>query len=187
MFANVSTSPSPPLTAQDIERISRPGKQLELVRGELVVREPPGTWHGGVAANLTHYLEVFVRAHHLGRVFVQDTGFKIQSNPDTVRGPDVAFVGRERLDQIPGSGYAALAPDVVAEVLSPDDRPAEVLAKVADWLGAGSTLVWVIDPRRAEVRVYRADGSLTVVPEQGAIEGEGVLPGFSCLVRDVLG
>src|SRR5881296_3881015 len=127
MLRGVSTAPV--LTAADVERMSIPGKQVELVRGQLVVREPPGTWHGAVAANLAYLLGEFVRRHGLGLVFAQDTGFKIGSDPDTVRAPDVAFVGRERAGVIRERGYAELAPDLLAEVLSPDDRPAEVLAK----------------------------------------------------------
>ncbi|HEU5261181.1 MAG TPA: Uma2 family endonuclease [Gemmatimonadales bacterium] len=171
---------SPLLTAEDVERISLPGKQVELVRGRLVVREPPGTWHGAIAATLTCLLGEFVRRHGLGIVFAQDTGFKIASDPDTVRAPDVAFVARDRTDRISRRGYAELAPDLLAEILSSDDRPGEVLAKVADWLGAGTRLAWVVDPERSEVRVYRRDGSLVVLREGDSLDGEDVLPGFSC-------
>jgi Uma2 family endonuclease len=181
-----SVSASPLLTAADVERMSIPDKQVELVRGRLVVREPPGTWHGVVAANLAYLLGDFVRRHGLGLVLAQDTGFKIESDPDTVRAPDVAFVARARTGLIRPRGYAELAPDLLAEILSPDDRPAEVLAKVADWLGAGTNLVWVIDPERSEARVYRRDGSLGVLGEHDSLDGEDVLPGFSCPLRAVL-
>ena len=173
------------LTADDIERMSLPDKQVELVRGRLVIREPPGTRHGAIAATLGYYLSDFVRRHGLGIVFAQDTGFKIASDPDTVRAPDVAFVGRERAGLIVSRGYAELAPDLLAEILSPDDRPAEVLAKVADWLAAGTKLVWLVDPDRSEVRVYREDGSLSLLREHDSLDGESVLPGFSCPVRQV--
>lgn len=184
MFHNVDTPAL--LTAKDVERLSLPDKQVELVRGRLVVREPPGTWHGAVAANLLYYLSDFVRREGLGLVFAQDTGFKIASDPDTVRAPDVAFVSRERAGAIRGRGYAELAPDLLAEILSPDDRPAEVLAKVADWLAAGTRLVWVIDPERSQARVYRQDGSLSVLGEDDSLDGEDVLPGFSCQLASVL-
>ena len=184
MVRGVSTPPL--LTAEDVERISLPGKQVELVRGRLVVREPPGTWHGAIAANLAYYLSDFVRRQGLGQVFAQDTGFKIASDPDTVRAPDVAFVGTERTDRIRARGYAELAPDLLAEILSPDDRPAEVLAKVADWLAAGTKIVWVVDPERREVRVYRQDGSLSVLGNSDSLDGEDVLPGFTCPLTNVL-
>jgi Uma2 family endonuclease len=173
------------LTAEDVERISLPGKQVELVRGRLVVREPPGTRHGAIAAKLGYYLSDFAQRHALGIVFAQDTGFKIARNPDTVRAPDVAFVRRERADQIPARGYAEVSPDLLAEVLSPDDSPAEVLAKVADWLAAGTQLVWLVDPQRSEVRVYRHDGSLSLLREEDSLDGEDVLAGFTCSLTDV--
>ena len=83
-------------------------------------------------------------------------------------------------------GYGAYAPDLVAEVLSPDDRANDVLSKVGDWLGAGVRLVFVIDPVRREVRIYRADGSQGVVDESGLLDAEDVLPGFSCRLADFL-
>jgi len=176
----------PELTAADLERLSLPGKLTELVRGQLVVSEPPGTRHGAIAANLAMELALHARATHAGLVFAQDTGFRIASDPDTVRAPDVAFVSAARAGAIPSRGYAALAPDLVAEVLSPDDVPAAVLGKVADWLSAGARLVWVIDPERREAAVYRANGSVAIVGGAGAFEGEDVLPGFSCLLSRIL-
>ena len=184
MLSNVSASQL--LTAQDVERISIPGKVTELIHGRLVVREPPGTRHGAVAATLAYLLSDFVRRGNLGAVYAQDTGFKIAADPDTVRAPDVAFVARERLGKIPLHGYAELAPDLLAEVVSPDDRPAEVLAKVADWLAAGARLVWIVDPERREVRVCRQDGSLSVLYGDDLLDGGDVLPGFKTSVTQIL-
>ena len=119
-------------------------------------------------------------------MFAQDTGFKIARNPDTVRAPDVAFVARERLAQIPEEGYADLAPDWVAEILSPGDRPGEVLEKVGQWLSAGVRLVWVLDPVRRDARIYRADGSVSTLKSDDELDGEDVLAGFRCPLRDIL-
>ncbi len=174
------------LTATDIEGLSLPDKQFELVRGRLLVREPPGTRHGVIAAKLLYRVSDFVRRHALGVVCAQDTGFKIRSDPDTVRAPDLAFIGRDRVLRIPDRGYAELAPDTVSEVLSPDDTPGEVLAKVADWLDAGTRLVWIIDPKRVEAHVYRDDGSLSILDASESLDGEQVLPGFTCSLREIL-
>jgi len=91
-------------------------------------------------------------------------------------------VRQDRAERIPARGYAELAPDLLAEILSPDDAPAEVLAKVADWLAAGTQLVWLVDPDRSEIRIYRQDGSLSVLRQNDSLEGESVLPGFACPV-----
>ena len=173
------------MSADELLRLGLPGKSTELVRGRLIVREPPGTHHGRVQSNLNVLLGGFVRAHRLGAVFGQHTGFRIASSPDTVRAPDLAFVRQERVALIPSRGYAALAPDLVAEILSPDDRPGEVLAKVGEWLTAGVELAWLIDPGRQVAHVYHSDGSVTAIASDGRLDGEGVVPGFSCAIAEL--
>ena len=168
-----------PMTAADLLALGHAGNSMELVRGRLVVLEPPSTYHGRVQATLTILVGPYVRAHGLGAVFGQDTGFKIASDPDTVRAPDLAFVDRTRVAQIARHGYAALAPDLVAEILSPSDRPGDVLGKAREWLDAGVRLVWVIDPDRRVATVSRDDGSVTTVSSNADVHGEAVLPGFS--------
>lgn len=172
------------MTADQLLHVSYPDKVTELIRGQLVVREPPGTRHGAIASRLAHFLTDFVYRNALGVVFAQDTGFQIASNPDTVRAPDAAFLTAARAAAIHDRGYARVAPDLVAEVLSPDDRAGEVRAKVADWLAAGVRLVWVIDPRRRAADVYRAGGSVS--SGETRLDGEDVLPGFTCAVSDLL-
>jgi Uma2 family endonuclease len=125
-------------------------------------------------------------AHDLGRVLVGDAGFKLATDPDTVRGPDLAFIRRDRLPHPSPAGYAAFAPDLVIEVLSPGDRPGEILAKVADWLNAGTRLVWIVDPERRLARVYRDDGTEQIVTADQALDGEDVVPGFRCALATVL-
>lgn len=172
------------MSAEELEHVSYPDKVTELIRGRLVVREPPGTRHGAIASRLTHVLADFVYRNRLGVVFAQDTGFQIESNPDTVRAPDAAFVAESRAGAIHDRGYARVAPDLVVEVLSPDDRPSEVSAKVADWLAAGVRLVWVIDPPGRVANVHRPDGRIS--SGEVRLDGEDVLPGFTCAVDDLL-
>jgi len=166
------------MTAEELLRLNLPNKRTELVRGVLVVREPAGYQHGDVAMRLAAAIFTHVQARGLGRVFAAETGFTLARKPDTVRAPDVAFISTARLPDPPPRGFAELAPDLAVEVLSPDDRPGEVLAKVADWLNAGARLVWVVDPVRVLARVYRADGSESILDDPDALRGEDVLPGF---------
>ncbi|MBL0171074.1 MAG: Uma2 family endonuclease [Gemmatimonadaceae bacterium] len=180
------------MTAEQLVTYSERGLRTELVRGRMVVREPAGYRHGSIAARVLTRISVFLETdqttrsavHPLGEVLAAETGFTLQRSPDTVRAPDVAFVSWDRRPTSTG-GFAELAPDLAVEVLSPRDRPGEVLAKVADWLTAGSTLVWVVDPDRRQVRVYRADGSALILCDRMVIDGEGTLPGF-VLPLDIL-
>jgi Uma2 family endonuclease len=177
----------PPLmTADELLRVNVPGKQLELVRGILVVREPPGFQHGALMARLGAMLLQHVDAHDLGLVLVGDPGFKLATDPDTVRGPDIAFIRRERVPHPSPAGFAAFPPDLVVEIRSPSDRPGDMLGKVGDWLAAGTRLVWVIDPERRLAHVYRQDGTQSTVDATEPLTGEDVLPVFSCELAAIL-
>jgi Uma2 family endonuclease len=176
----------PPMTAEELLRTHLPDKRVELVRGVLVVREPAGFRHGAISATLTKLLAVHVDSNGLGRVLAAETGFQLAADPDTVRAPDVAFVSRERLPDPEQGGYPALAPDLAVEVLSPGDRPGETLTKVGEWLNAGCRLVWVVDPNRRVVHVYRQDGSESLLTENGVLSGEDVVPDFNCPLAAIL-
>ncbi len=182
----VPTMTMPVMTSEELLHTRIPNKRTELVRGRLVVHEPPGGRHGNVAANLALRLGQHIEATGVGALFVGDVGFALSRNPDTVRAPDVAFVRGDRLSRPIPTGYIELAPDLVVEVLSPHDRPGETLAKVGDWLEAGARLVWVVDPERRIARIYRQDGAESVLNETEALVGEDVLPGFSCALSSIL-
>lgn len=178
--------PRAAVTADDLEHMYIPHKRTELVRGRLVVREPAGAEHGFVALRVAAAILRHVDATSAGVAFAAETGFRIFSDPDTVRAPDAAFVMKSRMPATLPKGFLTFAPDLVAEVVSPGDRAGEIHAKVGDWLEAGCRVVWVIDPARSLARVYRADGSEEVIQLGGALSGEDVLPGFSLPLEGIL-
>ncbi len=173
------------MTAYQLLRLKLPDKRTELVRGRLLVRDPGGARHGAVAMRLGYRIMAHVEAHDLGRVYAAETGFKIESNPDTVRAPDVAVIARDRLPEVEPRGYPSWVPDLAVEVLAYDDHPADTLEKVAQWLRAGVRLVWVVDSERRNARVYRADGSESLLGADDALEGEDLLPGFRCPLAEL--
>ena len=174
------------MTADQLLHVGIPDKRVELVRGTLVVQEPPGYTHGRVTVNLAVRLAAHLQATGALQVLVAETGFTLAKNPDTVRGPDLAVLRRDQVPVPEPRGFLELGPDLVALVLSPGDRAGEVLAKVADWLSAGTRLVWVIDLERRLTRVYRADGSELTVTADQALDGEDAVPGFSCPLAAIL-
>ncbi len=181
----VPSMTTPLMTAEELLHANIPDKRTELVRGRLIVREPAGYRHGAVTVNLTGRLFQHVQLTGAGQLLAAETGFTLSRNPDTVRAPDIAFVHRDRLPS-ETRGFPEMAPDLAVEVLSLDDRPGETLAKVGDWLEVGTRLVWVIDPERRLARVYRNDGTESVLSETESLLGEDVLPGFACRIASVL-
>lgn len=87
------------MTADELMRLPDDGQRYELVRGELRTMAPGGDEHGSIAGTFHSSLGPYVRAHNLGRTYVADTGYRLTTDPDTVRAPDVAFVRRERVGQ----------------------------------------------------------------------------------------
>jgi len=179
-------TPPASMTAEELLHLQVPDQHVELVRGVLVVREPPGYRHGRVTVDLAVRLAAHLHSAGTGQVLVAETGFRLSKDPDTVRGPDLAVVRHDLVPVPEPRGFLEIAPDLAVEVLSPNERPGETLAKVADWLGAGTLLVWVVDPDHGNVRVYRADGSETIVAAHEALSGEDILPGFSCPLAAIL-
>jgi Uma2 family endonuclease len=142
------------LTAEDLYELPDDGYRYELLRGMLVSEPRPSFEHGRCVARFTTILSTFVESHRLGIVVAGDPGFILARRPDTLRGPDVAFVTAERASKIdPAAAWFSGAPDLAVEVLSPHDRVNDVLAKVSDYLAAGCRMVWIADPILAEVSV----------------------------------
>jgi Uma2 family endonuclease len=79
-------------------------------------------------------------------------------------------------------GYIRISPDLAVEVLSPNDLAYEVDQKVEEYFSVGVRLIWVINPEKRTVIVYRPDGTATKLSEKDTLEGEEVLPGFSCSI-----
>jgi Uma2 family endonuclease len=179
------------VTDEDLLGLPRDGQKYERVDGQIRV-SPAGFRHGAVIVRLTIRLGAFVAEHGLGHVVESSTGFRWPGRhadrPDNVRSPDVSFVAAGRLpDEREPEGFAALAPDLAVEVLSPGDRRGDVMEKVGEYLDVGTRLVWVIDPEKRTAAAYRSLTDVRVLAEGDSLDGEDVVPGFVCPLKDVLG
>ncbi len=162
------------------------GFRYELVRGELRRMNPAGNVHGRVAMSFAWRLAQYAEGNRLGVVFAAETGFKLATDPDTVRAPDVAFVGRDRIEAIGDTeGFWPEAPDLAVEVVSPGDAFAEVEEKFFDWLGAGTKMVVVVNPRQRSATVYKSPSDITVLAEADVLDGGAVVPGFELALREI--
>jgi Uma2 family endonuclease len=168
-------------------------KDFELIDGELVLRDGDpsecrvsilSSWVGG---EIFGRIRLFCEGKQIGWIFPADGGFQcFPGHPKTVRKPDVSFVKSERLgwDQI-GDGWLKLVPDLIVEVLSPNDLAYEVEEKIEMFLKAGVPLIWVVNPDVRTVRILRADGSAAILREGDNLSGEDILPGFVCPVASI--
>jgi Uma2 family endonuclease len=172
--------PSRLLTADDLMAMPDDGNAYELVKGRLIRMPPSALASSIVAMTLGILVGSFVRLHKLGLCSGEGGGTRLASDPDTVRAPDFMFYSRARLPEggVPLQGYLG-APDLAVEVLSPTDRFARIVEKALDYLAAGTRLVWVVDPDVRSVVVFRPGREPETLSGDAALDGEGVLPGFT--------
>lgn len=182
----MSATLTKPMTADELLAMPDDGNRYELVKGELIRMAPTGDEHGRVGMNLAGPLQQYAKQHNLGVVYLAETGFKIHANPDTVLAPDIAFVSRQRFDQEGAvKAFRSGAPDLLVEVISPGDTVLEVENKVAEWLGAGASIVWVVSPKLHTVTIYRSLINIVTLTEKDTLDGADVVPGFQIRVTEI--
>jgi Uma2 family endonuclease len=163
------------------------GNHYELVDGQLV-EHTMSTWASYVAGELHARLRDFSRANRRGWVLPEGTTYQcFPDHPSRVRKADTSFIKLDRMsvEQARAEGHRRIAPDLAAEVVSPNDLAYDVDRKVQEFLTAGVQLVWVVNPEARMVRIHRAQSTGTILREQDELDGEDVLPGFRCPVREL--
>jgi Uma2 family endonuclease len=157
----------------------------ELVDGVLVEKAmgSPESFVGGV---VFRRLGNYVEEHDLGAVYPADGMFRLGEG--LVRLPDVSFVS---WDHFPGHQLdmkqliLPYVPDLVVEVISKSNTPAEIDRKLKEYFFAGTRLAWIIDPRKQTAKVYESPETFESVTKSGTLSAAPVLPGFTLALPDL--
>lgn len=162
-------------------------KGYELIDGELVEMPDMCAKSSWVWTELYFQLRSFLAKSKLGIAAGSDASYACwPDRPKHVRKPDVSFI---RCDSeqfiLPDVNYQ-VAPDLVVEVISPNDLASELDEKVQEFLDAGTCLFWIVNPVLRTVLIRRADGTLQLLNDPAELSGEGVLPGFKVALADFL-
>jgi Uma2 family endonuclease len=166
-------------TAKDLLALADDENCYELVRGELIMMTPASPRHGKFASRLDRALGGHVEAHEPGEVYTAEPGFELETEPLTIRAPDVAFVWQEHIPpEEEQAGFWAIAPDLVIEIISPSETAQMIHEKVADYLRAGTQLVWLIYPASRTVMEYRPPMEARRLTVEDDLDGDDVVPGF---------
>jgi len=170
------------MTAEELSNLEDDSHRHQLIKGELLTMPPPKPVRGRVTANLTILLGVHAKANRLGDVHTE-SGFKLESDPDTVLGPDVSFISQDRVDRADDSYYDG-PPDLAVEVLSPGDRRGWVERKLTLWLETGTRSVWLVNPRRRTVEVVSSMSNRRTLHETDELVDD-TIPGFRVQVSEI--
>ncbi len=171
------------ITAEEYLRLPDSGQPTELVRGEVLTMNPPNSRHGQICSKIARLIGNYAEEHDLGHVVCNDSGVITGRDPDTVRGADIAFYSYEKVPRGPlPQGYLPVPPDLVIEVLSPNDRRSQLLAKVAEYLDAGVTAVCVLDDESRRAELYYQDKPTDTIEERESLEIPEILGEFTVSV-----
>ena len=178
------TSPTALLTAEEYCRLPDNGQPTELVSGKIVTLSIPFPRNGQICSRVNRVVGNFVDGHCLGHLVSNRSAVITEHDPDTVRGADIAFYSYAKVPKVPiPRGYLSVPPDVVFEVRSDDDRCKKILAKVAEYLNAGVTVVCVLDEPPPTIYVHTADQPVRILSADQELFLPDVLPGLSVPVR----
>src|SRR5262249_31777177 len=141
--------------------------------------------HGQAELRIGAELLIQGERRGLGVARSGEVGIILRRNPDKLVGADALFVSNDRLPiRTSPEGYLETIPDLVAEVRSKNDRPAELAGKVAEYLAAGVRLVWVLDPPSQTVTAHRPGQPPRVFAAGETLPAAEVIPGLAVAVAD---
>ena len=168
---------------------------FELIDGEIVPKMPTVSGHNKIAKRVFMAFLPFEQ-QGLGEVF-QEAAYIHTERPDWVSGsriPDVMWVAAAKLaefrETVPDADRRPFifVPDIVVEVVSTANTPADIQRGVATYLRHGVSLIWVIYPETRQVAVYRHDSQqLALLSGDDALDASSVLPGFTLALKDIFG
>lgn len=180
-----SGEPDTLMTGDQLARM--PDSELcELIDGRIVPMSPTNPEHGHLEARITALLSAVVEKQNLGRVMAGEVGIFTRWNPDRVRGADVLFISHARYERrTKGRGFLDVAPELVVEILSPENAHIDTLQKVREYLAIGVLLVLVVDPPSRTITAYRLGSDPRRYADGEAVPCGDVLPSFNLAVATV--
>jgi len=176
------------LTGEELQALGDIGP-CELIEGEIRRMLPADYCHGLIEIEIAAELKRWAQAQNPppGRVLGGEVGIYTRRDPNTVRGADVVYISNERLERVRSKSFLDVAPELVVEILSADDRWSEVMAKIGEYLDCGVDQVWIVDPDKVQISVYRSLAAVERFDAQATFMAGDLLPGFEIPVADFLG
>lgn len=166
------------ITGDELARMPDRGP-CELVDGRIVPMTPTNPEHGRIELNVGAILQRAVRSQNLGLVMTGEVGIFTRWGPDRVRGADVLFISHASYERrTKGRGFLDVAPELVVEILSPDNPQIDTMQKVREYLAVGVLLALVVDPDSRSITAYRPASNPQLYAEGQSVPCGDVLPGF---------
>jgi Uma2 family endonuclease len=175
-------------TIEDLYHVPENGK-AEIVSGELIIMSPTGCLPARAGGEIYVSLREHEKRTQSGYAFPDNTGFVVNLPNRKSFSPDAAFY----TGKLKGGLFLEGAPVFAVEVRSEGDYgPAaerELAKKRADYLAAGTLVVWDVDVLRdLGIKVYRASDpdNPTIYRSGDVAEAEPAVTGWSMPVDELV-
>ena len=178
-------SPAAVTTADDYRRMPEGPPWYQLIEGTLYMSPSPNRFHQQIVLRIAHAIQTYLDAHPVGEVYVAP--LDVYLTDTDVYQPDVVFVRRENAKVLVYEGFVG-APDLVVEVLSPSNSKLDLGPKRAVYARFGVKELWVADPVKSTVSVYRfLEGAEkpAMTAAVGDVVSTTLIPGFALRMADV--
>jgi Uma2 family endonuclease len=158
--------------------------ETEWILDRPVQKMSPTRKHGILQFAFAKALEAWARANHPGQVSTE-WRFRVSPPNEDIRPliPDVAYMSFARLRPLSEKDreLPPVAPEIVVEILSPDDRQKDIDEKRRVYFAWGVSLEIIADPDAGIVEVYDGEHSFQLFDVSATktlrIVGAGGLPG----------
>lgn len=186
-LSRIRSFPPPGMATEEdaLEIHDQGGPLCELIDGILVEKDV-GTRESMLAGWLIYLLHVYLSDHPLGVVLAPDGCLRLKKG--NMRMPDVSFLRWERFPNraLPEDRVWRIAPDLAVEVLSKGNTNREMERKLKDLFASGTSVVWLIDPRKQQAEIYTSPTDPEVILPDQFLKAPALLPGFQVQLRELL-
>ena len=157
----VKVSPGTKLTLEEFLALPEGDVNYEFVDGQALPKPTPKYFHAAVHGALISLIHPWCKGK--GRLCSEWVILLKRQGEDWAPVPDLTYISYERLPKSWKRNEACPAiPELVIEIISPDQTMKEFEDKTKDYSAAGVSRVWIVDPEAISIRVFFPDGSIQI-------------------------
>lgn len=141
------------LTLEQFLSMPKSGERYELVDGEAVAKVSPKFFHSRLTS--TFWVELSAYTNEIGRVMIEWSVILKRNGQDWVPVPDLLYVSYDRLSKDwCEDAPCPVVPELVIEIISPEQTFNQLADKAVDYLNAGVDRVWIVFPPMRSITVF---------------------------------
>lgn len=155
----------------------------ELIDGEAIPKVSPQRFHSRACLALIRILENWALSR--GELGVEWAVVLSREGKHWVPVPDLLYISNERLSSMGDEdGPCPVPPELALEIISPDQSFGGMAEKATDYLSAGISRVWIVDPRAKTITVFMPE-QLPITYRENRVLRDELFPELELTAQDL--